>query len=54
VDRTPWAISYLGRTFVVETTALDDAFEPIEPHLEQDEVFNKLADQISARNRRPQ
>ena len=52
VDRTPWAIGYLGRTFVVETTALDDAFEPIEPRLEYDDVFNKLADQIRARNRR--
>jgi hypothetical protein len=54
VDRTPWAISYLGRTFVVEATALDEAFEPIEPRLEYDDVFNKLADQIRAKNRRTQ
>jgi hypothetical protein len=54
VDRTPWAISYLGRSFVVETTVLDDAFEPIEPHLRQDEVFNELADQILPKNGRPQ
>jgi tetratricopeptide (TPR) repeat protein len=47
-DRAPWAIEYLGRTFVVTTSDLDQAIHPLEQFLrtKDDEVFKNLADRI--------
>ena len=42
VDRTPWHIDYRGRTFVVSAADLDQAFEPLEPYLQDDKVFNDM------------
>jgi len=42
LDRTPWNISYLNRSFVVTATALDRAYEPFGQYLRDDEIFKEL------------
>jgi hypothetical protein len=51
LDRSPWVIGYQGRTFVVRAADLDQAFEPIEPCLEQESAFEELTGQIRSRDR---
>jgi hypothetical protein len=51
VDRTPWVVEYLGRTFVVSANDLDQAFEPFEPHLQQNGVFEELTNEMQSRIR---
>jgi hypothetical protein len=50
VDRTPWAIRYSDRTFVVTASDLDQALGPLEPYLQENEVVKELANQIRSRN----
>jgi hypothetical protein len=50
VDRTPWAITYLGRTFVVTASDLDQAFDPWESHLQYGEAIDEQANKIRKRN----
>ena len=45
-DRTPWAIYYLGRTFVVIASDLDRAFEALEPYLQYDEMHDQLRKEL--------
>ena len=42
LDRTPWSISYLNRSFVVTASDLDRAYEPFGPYLREDEIFEEL------------
>jgi hypothetical protein len=42
LDRTPWNISYLNRSFVVTATDLDRAYEPFGRYLRDGEVFKEL------------
>jgi hypothetical protein len=42
LDRTPWSISYLNRSFVVTANDLDRAYEPFAPYLREDEIFKEL------------
>ena len=42
LDRTPWNISYLNRSFVVTASDLDRAYEPFGPYLREDETFKEL------------
>ena len=42
LDRTPWSISYLNRSFVVTASDLDRAYEPFGPYLREDEIFKEL------------
>ena len=42
LDRTPWSISYLNRSFVVTASDLDRAYEPIGQYLRDEEIFNEL------------
>jgi hypothetical protein len=51
LDRTPWAIDYLGRTFVVIANDLDQALEPFEPYLQHESVFEELTNEIRLRKR---
>jgi hypothetical protein len=46
VDQSPWAIHYSGRTFVVPAGNLDEAFAPLEPQLQFNDVFEQLEKQI--------
>jgi tripartite-type tricarboxylate transporter receptor subunit TctC len=52
-SRTPWAIEYLGRTFVVNANDLDQAMQPLEPLLQSAEVFKELVDRINSRRNPP-
>ena len=42
LDRTPWSISYLNRSFVVTANDLDRAYEPFGQYLRDDEIFKEL------------
>jgi hypothetical protein len=42
LDRTPWSISYLNRSFVVTASDLDRAYEPFDQYLREDEIFKEL------------
>jgi hypothetical protein len=42
LDRTPWSISYLNRSFVVTASDLDRAYEPIGQYLRDEEIFEEL------------
>jgi hypothetical protein len=42
LDRTPWSISYLNRSFVVTASDLDRAYQPFGPYLREDEIFKEL------------
>ena len=42
LDRTPWSISYLNRSFVVTASDLDRAYEPFGQYLRDDEIFKEL------------
>jgi hypothetical protein len=42
LDRTPWSISYLNRSFVVTASDLDRAYEPFGQYLRDDEIFQEL------------
>jgi len=46
VDRTPWHISYLDRSFVVTASDLDRAYEPFGPYLRDDEIFKELQENV--------
>ena len=50
-DRTPWAVSYMGRVFVVTASDLDRAIEALEPHLHRQEMIEELVDQFKSRQR---
>jgi hypothetical protein len=41
-DRTPWYVDYRKRSFVVTATDLDQAFEALEPYLQDDKVIEEL------------
>jgi hypothetical protein len=49
VDRTPWVVEYLGRTFVVAANDLDQAFGPFERYLQEDGVFEELTNEMHSR-----
>jgi hypothetical protein len=53
-DRTPWAIAYQGRTFVVTSRALDEAFDPIATYVWPDEIHKQLVDQVKAHEQQHQ
>ena len=42
LDRTPWSISYLNRSFVVTASDLDRAYEPFGQYLRDEEIFMEL------------
>jgi hypothetical protein len=42
LDRTPWSISYLNRSFIVTASDLDRAYEPFDQYLREDEIFKEL------------
>lgn len=42
VDRTPWRIDYRGRSFVVTASDLDQAFEALQPYLQDRKVFDEM------------
>jgi hypothetical protein len=42
LDRTPWNITYLNRSFVVTANDLDRAYEPFDQYLREDEIFKEL------------
>lgn len=42
LDRTPWSISYLNRSFVVTASDLDRAYEPFGQYLRDEEIFTEL------------
>jgi hypothetical protein len=44
-DRTPWAITFAGRTFVVTASDLDKAFDPLLPALQYDDAIKELEKQ---------
>src|SRR5580692_12000987 len=46
LDRTPWSISYLNRSFVVTASDLDRAYEPFGPYLREDEIFKELQENV--------
>jgi len=46
IDRTPWGITYRGRTFVVTATDLDKALEPLLLQLQYAKVIDELAKQL--------
>jgi hypothetical protein len=46
VDRTPWNISYLNRSFVVTASDLDRAYEPFGQYLRDDEIFQELGKNV--------
>jgi hypothetical protein len=46
VDRTPWRISYLNRTFVVTASDLDQAFEALEPYLQDVKILEELSKEV--------
>jgi hypothetical protein len=50
VDRTPWAINYSDRTFVVAVSDLDRAFEPLQSHMQYTQTVDELANKIQNRN----
>jgi hypothetical protein len=47
LDRTPWSISYLNRSFVVTASDLDRAYEPFGPYLREDEIFKELRKNVT-------
>jgi hypothetical protein len=51
LDRTPWAIYYLHRTFVVTANDLDRALAPFEPRLQYAAVCDELESEILLRNK---
>jgi hypothetical protein len=53
LDRTPWAIYYLGRTFVVTASDLDRAFEILEPHLQYDSIHEELRKELLSNSGAP-
>jgi hypothetical protein len=46
VDRTPWGIAYLNRSFIVITSDLDRAYEPFDQYLRDDEIFEELSQEV--------
>lgn len=44
-DRTPWSITFAGRTFVVTASDLDKAFDPLLPALQYDDAIKELEKQ---------
>ena len=46
LDRTPWNISYLNRSFVVTASDLDRAYEPFGQYLRDDEIFKELGKSV--------
>jgi hypothetical protein len=49
LDQTPWAITYLGRTFVVTASDLDKALAPLLLELQYEKVVSELAAQLKPR-----
>jgi hypothetical protein len=49
VDRTPWAIVFAGRAFVVYANDLDKALDALEPYLRRNEIFKELFEPIGER-----
>ncbi len=47
LDRTPWSISYLNRSFVVTASDLDRAYEPFGQYLRDDEIFQELRKNVT-------
>ncbi len=46
LDRTPWSISYLNRSFVVTASDLDRAYEPFGQYLRDEEIFKELGKSV--------
>lgn len=44
LDRTPWRVDYRDRSFVVTASDLDQAFDALEPYLEDGKVFDEMRD----------
>jgi hypothetical protein len=51
LDRTPWSISYLNRSFVVTASDLDRAYEPFGQYLRDDEIFKELGKNVTESGR---
>jgi len=51
LDRTPWSISYLNRSFVVTASDLDRAYEPFGQYLRDDEIFQELGKNVTESGR---
>ena len=52
LNRTPWSIGYLNRSFVVTASDLDRAYEPFDPYLREDEIFKELRKNVIEFGRR--
>ena len=50
LDRTPWNITYLNRSFVVTAGDLDRAYEPFDQYLREDEIFKELRKNVVESN----
>jgi hypothetical protein len=49
LDRTPWAIKYMGRTFVTSADDLDKALEPLLADLQYEKLQSELVDEVRSR-----